>query len=48
MNAEWNNGWNEEGDEVKATLESGRCRGNVKGVEWRAWSVVNKLWKMAA
>ena len=25
-----------------------RCGKNVEGVEWRAWSVVDELWKMAA
>ena len=34
-------------DKVKAMLESGRCGGNVEGVEWRAWSAVDKLRKMA-
>ena len=29
-------------------LESGRCRGIVKGVEWRAQSAVDKLQKTAA
>ena len=30
----------QERDKVKATPESGRCRGNVKGVEWGAQSAV--------
>ena len=29
-------------------LESGMCGGNVEGVEWRAWSAVDELWKTAA
>ena len=35
-------------DEVKAMLESGRCRGNVKGVEQGVQSEMYGRWKMAA
>ena len=33
-------GTEQERDEVKATPESGRCGGNVEGVEWGVWSAV--------
>ena len=35
-------------DQVEAMLESGRCRGNVKGVECGAQSAIYGRWKMAA
>ena len=38
----------QERDEVKAMLESGRCGGNVEGVECGAWSAMYRRWKTAA
>ena len=48
MNVEQNNGWNKEGMRSKLCWSPGGAEGNVKGVEWRARSVVDKLQKMAA
>ena len=48
MNAEWNNGQNEEGTRSKLCQSPGGAEGNVEGVKWRARSAVDKLWKMAA
>ena len=47
MNIEWNNGQNEEGTRSKLHQSPGGVEGNVKGVEWRARSAVDELWKTA-
>ena len=48
MNAEQNNGRNEEGTRSKLCRSLGGAEWNVKGVEWRAQSVVDKLHKTEA
>ena len=39
---------NEEGMRSKLRQSPGSAEGNVKGVEWRAWSAVDELQKTAA